>query len=319
MSRRAWLPALLMGWACGSDDPEGGRSPSNTPPTDGEAPSPYIAPEADAPEPTADLGEVAAAAQAALDGVRAFNGRPVQAAYDAAMVGQEGACPDYYANDYGTYWYDACTSSLGTTFSGYAFAYFEEDYYDPSYDITYSYWQVYGGGTVEDATSLLELSGSALWLEGVTSDGLAQLFQSSVSGTFSYDGDASAGTWLAGDGGDPDLFLYATTYPTFDAKYLYIDGGYSGFGEVGWAASFADLELSNAGTGTTCPEEPGGSMAIRAGDGGWYDLIFHGATSYTVADEAECDGCANVFFEGAAIGQACIDVTSALGWDGVPW
>jgi hypothetical protein len=320
MAWKTTLPAILLIWGCGSDDPPGGGSPTSpgTEP-EPEAPSPYIGPEGEPPVATADLSEIEAAAQAALDGVRALNGRPVQTAYEVAMLGQEGACPDYYANDYGTYWYDTCTSSLGSTFSGYAFAYFEDDYYDEANDLTYSFWQVYGGGTVVDAVGLLELSGSAFWLEGSTSDNAASLWQTSVAGTFSYDGPEAAGTWLAGDGNDPDLYMYATRYNMYDANYLYIDGGYSGFGEVGWAASFADLELMDALVGTSCPEEPGGTMAIRAGDGGWYDLLFQGATSYSAADDDGCDGCADVFFEGDKIGQACVDIAGVIGWDGAPW
>jgi hypothetical protein len=307
-----WVLAL----ACGDDEADAPADP--TQPAD-EAPAPYLAAEADPPAPTASLTEIAAAAQAALDGVRGYGARPLEAAYVDAMVGQEPACPDVFANDYGSYWYDSCTSSAGTTFSGYAFAYAADEVVDPTYGLTYTYWTLYGAGTVTDPGGTLALSGSAFWLDGWTEDGQVLYWQTGVSGTFSADGPAGADSWLAEGGSDPDLTLTATSYPAYQANYLSLDGGYAGFGEGGWAASFDDLELMDALLGTGCPAEPGGAMAIRSADGGWYDLLFQGATSLAPASGEGCDGCAEVYFAGEPIGLACVDLTAALGWEAAPW
>jgi hypothetical protein len=312
--RYATLIAWLGAAGCGGDDPAPEGAPG---PPEEELPSPYVAPEGEPPVASADLAEIEAAAQAALDGVRATSGRPVEAAYAEAMAGQEGACPSYYANDYGTYWFDSCTSGLGTTFSGYAFAYGETDLVDPFSGFAYTYWVVYGGATILDADTSLELSGTAYYLDGVSLDGLTSIWETTVQGTFAYDGVAAGDTWLAGDGGDPDLYLYAIA--AGPAHYLLLDGGYSGFGDVGLAASFESLEVFDAAIGTTCPEEPGGAMAVRSGDGGWYDLVFHGATSLAPADDAQCDGCADVFYQGEPMGLACIDVAPVLRWASAPW
>ena len=302
--------------ACGvGDAPDGPAGPTEA----DDGPAPYLAPEADPPAPTADLAEITAAAQAALDGVRGYSARPLHLAYTAAMTGEEPACPDRFANDYGSYWYDSCTSSAGTTFSGYAFDYTAEAVFDPTYGLTYTYWTLYGAGTVTDPLGALTLAGSAFWLDGWTEDGQVLYWQTGVFGTFSSDSPAGDGSWLADGGSDPALTLTATSYPAYQANYLSIDGGYSGFGDGGWAASFDGLELMDALLGTGCPAEPGGAMAVRAADGGWYDLLFQGATSLAPASGEGCDGCADVYFAGEPIGLACVDLTAALGWEAAPW
>jgi hypothetical protein len=47
--------------------------------------------------------------------------------------------------------------------------------------------------------------------------------------------------------------------------------------------------------------------------------LFQGATSLAPAAETGCDGCAEVYFAGEAIGLACVDLTAALGWAEAPW
>ncbi len=278
-------------------------------------PSPWIAESFTSPLPTGSLPDVAAAVKTAFERARTVHASPVHAAYDAAMVGASSVCPAEYSSDYGNFWYDQCTSDLGTEFNGYVFAYDAIDEFDPYSGLFLTYWTMYGAATVVAGDgNVLDVSGSSQWVVGTADDLI--IWSDFVAGAFNWDGVESVGTWM--DAGlDPDLYLYALLVPSVGAKYLYLDGG---IGDGAEAVSFTAMEVGNALVGATCDVEPAGAMAVRTADGSWYDVLFDGSFDpYAPTAVADCDGCGRAFFEGVAIGDVCVDITPLLDWTEAPW
>jgi hypothetical protein len=300
------VPMWLSFLACQADAPPA--------PAD-DAPSPWIVPEASEPTPTATLDDITAAVQAAIDRARTVHGTPVEASYNAAMIGASGTCPAEYSSDYGAFWYDQCTSDLGTEFNGYVFAYDAVDQFDPYSGLNLTYWTLYGAATVVDPQGLvLDLSGSAQWVIG-TADDLV-VWSDFVAGAFGWEGTEASGTWLD-QGLDPDLYSYALLVPSVGARYIFLDGG---IGEGTEAASFSALEFGDALIGASCTAEPAGAVAVRMSDGSWYDVLFDGSFDSTLpTDPADCDGCGRAFYEGERMGDVCIDPSPLLAWTEAPW
>jgi hypothetical protein len=311
------LPVALLLVACTEpSEPEGSDAP-------GDPPSPYIVPEGDPPEPTATLAEVGAALQEALDLAFTVHGGPVHESYDKAMEGASGSCPYVYTTADGSYWYDNCVSDAGTAFDGYVFSLDADEVYDPTYGFTYSFWYAFGGATVVDANGhTLEVGGGAVTqkvsdqVDGVN---LAEYY-SMLEGTFAWDGTEADGTWLESEI-DPDLELYAYAATDFGVSFVQLSGGFGGVLD-GWAVAFDTNGVGAELLGFPCEEELSGTIGVRAPDGTWTDVQFDGvvdAEALDTFDEALCDGCGEAFFQGEALGEVCVDVSTLLAAGVAPW
>lgn len=291
------------------------------PESDGRAepkdPSPYVVDEETSPVPSASIDEISQAFQAGIDAVMELGAPPVRDAYLAAMQGASANCPDAFSGPDGDYWFDDCTSPAGTSFSGYVFDYASYDVVDPYSGGTYDQWYLYGGATIQTAAGeRMDLGGGVSMYE--IDDGFAQTWQSSVQGTFTWDGPQAGGTWLD-EGYDPDLSTYFQVIPTYDARVAYVDGGIGGLGpDLQWAASFDEAVMFDIILGGDCDLEPAGQASVRAADGSWYDLKFHASDGYSPGT-GPCDGCGDLFFRGEPMGEACADFSAWLGWGGAPW
>lgn len=311
--------SLLAGCASTSQepDPEPGSpaGASEVPPSD------YVFEEGDLPEPTASLADITEALQVALDLTMTIHGAPVRDAYDAAMVGSTGACPYVYTTPDGSYWYDSCTASDGSEFDGYVFAYEEAGLFDPSSGLVLDYWYAFGGATVENARGdRLELAGSAVSVKGTgTVDGTAYtIYQTDVGGTFQWDGPEAQGTWLS-SGIDPDLISNVTSLPSLDQTAIFVSGGFGGFAD-GWAVAYDDNTIGDALLGLPCAAELSGTIGVRAPDGSWYDIQFQGSDGQDPDyDDARCDGCGDVFYQGEAMGEVCVDFGAMMAMGVAPW
>jgi hypothetical protein len=321
MRRNIMVGTASLGlWACTGPEDAGESSP---PTTQLEAPPPstYIFEAGDPPAPTATLADIQGALQEALDLTLTIHAQPVQAAYTQAMTGSTSACPYVYITPDGSYWYDTCTASDGTEFDGYVFAYEVQGLYDPYSGMTYDYWYAFGGATVQDPDGhTLELAGGAVTLTARGSYGGTEMivYQTDVGGTFRWDGVEADGTWLE-SGIEPDLVAYTTAFPSLEQSTTTVYGGFGGFGD-GWAVAFDENVIGGELLGLPCQQEVSGTLGIRAPDGSWYDIRFHGSDGTDEAyDTAQCDGCGEVFYQGEPVGEVCVDASTLLTMGVQPW
>jgi hypothetical protein len=283
-----------------------------------DLPSPYIVDEEEPPQPGFTGDELASAVQQALDEVIGINAEPIFWGYDAAMAGENDDCPSRYANEYGTYWFDQCTSDAGYSFSGYGFYYEMVDVADGDY--IWNGEQLFGAALVTTADGHeFGAAGGAQHMYGVNQVDGNLAWQTYIQGTFEYDGPEATGTWLEG-AMSPDFSSYAIRVPSVDGHFVSIDGGISGFdGDVS-AVAFDQLAVGDANVGWPCEGEPFGMVSVRASDGHWYDVLFDGPdpASWMVDDPDLCDGCGAGYFRGEYIGDVCIDTTPLTGWGDAP-
>lgn len=293
------------------------------------SPSPYIYEEAEPPSPSLAGDAVGAAVQAAVDVLPQLTAQPIVVGYEAATVGQDLSCPDYYSDGTNTYWYDYCWTEDGSYFTGYGFIY---NYVDYAAGDGY----LYNGDAifvVADVTNAAGYtftgSGSAYMLDMVHPGDSAgnvphTLYYSIIQGTFAYDGPEVAGSWMTTDLA-PDLTMLAynvpqETSPYYYGRYFTVSGGVNNLeGDVGTVV-FDEVLLFEDTMYSDCPIEPAGTVSVRDGAGEWYDVLFDGPTEAAVEIEDDlCDGCGAVYFRGTYVGEACADFTALLDWQERPW
>lgn len=308
-----WVPLILLA-ACAGSEPERKKSPAEQP----KLPSPYVADEDTVPAPTADLSEIEAALQAGIDAAPRVTPAAVRLAYDAAMTTSDPYCPYFFSGPDGDYWFDECTSEVGSAFAGYAFGLDQQGVYDPVSGGTVDTWYVAGAATVETSGSeLLVIGGTAY--EVRFTDGVSTSWQSVVQGTFTWDGVEADGTWLATDY-DPDLVRTFVLYELTNGHAASFDGGIGRLGPDGqWSIAFDNAVSVGTFLGSPCADEPSGTLSVRAEDGSWYDIRFHGPDGETFETSGACDGCGDVFYKGEPAGEACADFSTWLGWGAAPW
>jgi hypothetical protein len=275
------------------------------------SPSEYIFGEGELPEPTAALADVEGALQEGLDLALTLDASPVEAAYNSAMAGSTAQCPYVYTTAEGAYWFDSCTSPGGTEFDGYVYSVSGSGVYDPNTGLLLDYWTAFGGATVRDPQDhVFEIAGTAVRYRGTTEYAGTDVSVSAtqLSGTFAWDGPSAAGTWLE-DGLDTDFTTQVYSIPLLNAAQIALVGGFGGYGD-GWSIAFDENVVTSESVGGLCEDELSGTVAVRAPDGAWYDVMFQGwdgvATDY---DGAQCDGCGDVYYEGVAVGVACVDLS----------
>ena len=306
------LPLVLLVVSCAKDaDRDKDKQPAV------EDPSPYVVDETSSPVPTADLAEIGSALQAGIEGIVELGAPPIRDAYNTVMTESSLICPGTFSGPDGDYWFDDCTAASGATFTGYAFAYEAYDLVDPYYGLTYDTWYVFGAATLFTSTGqMLEIGGGATLNE--YSDGVYTQWDTSLQGSFAWDGVGATGTWLE-EGLDPDLFSTFIALPSLNQNGVYFDGGVGGLGpQAQWAVGWDTAALNDPLFGSSCQDEPMGEASVRAADGSWYDIRFHGSDEYGNTT-GPCDGCGDVFFQGEAMGEVCADFSSWLGWGDSPW
>lgn len=283
-------------------------------------PSAYVTQDDEEPAPAFDPDELAAAVQEAVDLARTLTADPIFAGYDVAMAGQEDTCPRWYGNEAGTYWFDQCTASDGTSFQGYGF---EVTYdADAQGDYLTSGRGFSGAARIETpAGTVFDAAGTGYLLESTFTgdDNIAHVvFQNAIDGTFAWDGVEAEDTWMS-RGHEPALGMMAYWLPDHAATFFYLDGGIGGLDAADGTVVFAEVLLMSEAI-STCPIEPSGTISIRDPDGSWYDLLFDGPTGFgeeTPADD--CDGCGAAWWRGAHVGTVCADFSELTAWEERPW
>lgn len=284
-------------------------------PADTTEPAPYVYEEEDPPEAELAAADLEESIEAAVGIALTLNATPIFPAYEVVMAGAEEGCPAYYESEGNLYWYDQCTTSGGTDFSGYSF-YQLYDQYDGGDGTLYDGEAVYGVAQVTTPEGYtFEAGGSAYAL--VSAAETYTYYASVIAGSFAWDGPGAEGTWLA-DGVSPDLTLVG--YTTEYGDMVQVDGGFTGTGGQLDTVVFDMITIYEAGLGSTCPTEPGGVVSVRDNVGNWYDVVFDGPTEY--GDESDpdlCDGCGAAYFRGEPLGDVCVDFTTLLDWEVSPW
>lgn len=257
-----------------------------------------------------DVAGIEAALAETVGVARSLNGAPAATAYAAAMESASADCPSWYTDGNGLpYWYDACTTDAGASFSGYGYGIRYDDT-DSGDGYRWTGAAIYTAATITtpDGASFTG-SGSATALVGLTADG-GIVYYSVVGGTFST--GSPTGTWL--DGATPNLSMWLSDSSGWHGVYLSGSVPLAGAGYD--IAVLDDVSIAAAETGWPCPGEVAGSIAVHGADGAWYEVLFDGGWEQ---DPATCDQCGSVWVDGVARGTACMDASSWAVWDSSPW
>jgi hypothetical protein len=295
---------LLLLFACGSGGSKTGVGGSAI------EPSPYIVEEGEAPEPLLRPEEVAVAIEMAMDAVLDVDANPVLDAYAAAMAGGEEGCPDWYSDGAGgVFWYDYCETTGGNAFEGYGSSSEAADYTDSS-GVIWDYRSMYAEAWIRTDGSVFAGTGYSAQWNGYEPSEKAYIWQSNLSGSFTWDGPGIDGTWMAA-GLRPELYYWISSYPSSGAAYIGIFGGLSQLeDETVDTVAMDDVQIFDWGGGAPCAVEPVGMISVRDAEGGWYDVAFD--VEESGGDPMDCDGCGSVWFRGEIIGEACVDATRWL-------
>jgi hypothetical protein len=146
----------------------------------------------------------------------------------------------------------------------------------------------------------------------VTTDG-ATFDYRELDGDFAWDGPEAAGTWLASDI-SPALFVQAWLDPSSGQGVTVIDGAISGL-EGGAAVVFETVTATIGAPSSDCTPEPFGALSVLDGGGNWFDLQFGGSNAADAfSGDETCDGCAQAWYRGVDMGQACPDFGPLWAW-----
>ncbi len=292
-------------------------------------PSPYLVDEADPVTANLSSEEVGSAVQELLSQIKELNAAPVFEAYEAAMLGAEPGCPDFYEDEGNVYWYDYCYASDGSYFTGYAFS---QDYNGQEVDgYSYTGQTVYSVAEVTNANGNVFTGGGSVQLLRADSiegekDVTHTIWMSVLEGGYAYDGPETAGTWMS-EGITPSLTLQFVEIPEeadigISGRIFTATGGVSGLQGIAGTVVLDNFQVWPAAFGNSCPEEPHGIVSVRDDEGLWYDVVFDGSPAWTeeAVAPALCDGCGGIYFRGEKIGSTCVDVLDLPGELGAePW
>ena len=291
----------------------------------GEDDTPYLG-EVDEDELASFYAEAVEAAVAEVIALaRTLHAAPALAAYYDVAQHMSGDCPAWYTSEDGLdYWYDSCTTEAGAAFEGYAYTVpYDEETYPTGYaDGDGNHWwglQFFGvASAVTPEGDSFTANGSASLLYGYTDDG-NNIFYSNVSQGFSTEGLAEEGSWLA-NGMDPEMGMYAVYSPSLDGRVFVVSGRTTVESDTIHAVILDNITIFDASIGSTCPEEPAGTVSILDNEGNWYDLVFDGPDfEGGGGDPASCDGCAEAWVGATKLGEACVDFSGLLDWDTHPF
>ena len=329
------LLSLTLG--CGSEQqlnqstaPEPDTLPDDAteppPETEDSAPSEYIYEAEEEPDALLSPGEIEESILEVLEVITWTSPLELTTLYESLRTGHgDDSCPYYYTDADGEsyygydYWYDSCTADDGTTFSGYAYSYYNEPYLSGSY--TYddqAYISSYGSIT-DRLGSALDLSGSFYHASyGFTNSDIRYGY-AYIIGDARWSSEDAAGTWLAAEY-SLDMIWSWGHYPSSPGYYLDLSGSISGLTGDANAALFENFYLSSDSIGSSCEIEPSGSLSIRDAAGEWYQVEFQGpAWNGAPVFGPDCDGCGQAFYRGESLGEICPDFSPIIEWEGRPW
>lgn len=285
-------------------------------------PTAYLADPPVIPPPTLDGARLSAALDRLVPQLLTTHAGPLLAAYDGMMAHAEGPCPDVEGGEDGAEWYDRCTTAGGASFDGYGF---RGEVWEDDGETSDHIHAMYGVASIAGGGRSLTLGGYASTLEGTTVPAEPEPgwtgeahFYTHLSGSFRSDDPALTGTFLD-SGGDLRWEWWIARYFADDARLVSLSGDRPLDDPDLSAVAVTDLFYLSESLGG-CGLEPGGQLSFRGLDGLWYDLVLHGPTDWGEAiDTARCDGCGDLWYEGAILGEACADWRPLWDWGESPW
>ncbi len=305
------LLSLISLLACGDAGPgDTGTAATGDGSTWDGSTGPYTGADDGGADTTVDTQAIGDALTELAVSLPAWHAGPVLDSYRSLMAGTDETCPAWYVSDGNDYWYDACTSSSGTSFDGYALI-VDYDGYEDADGTLYDGSQFYGYATITDADGArFQSRGSAGLLSATTTDGTLVAYSYMDSG-FSWSG-ADDG-WLATTV-EPALSIQGAWYPDQGAGAMAIDGVVRGLsGDV--SAVVFDQLLVYADSLGGCPAEAGTAMSILDAEGQWIDVLFDADPDVA----GTCDGCGDAWVGSTAVGRVCADLSPLLQWQQAPW
>jgi len=250
-----------------------------------------------------------------------FHADPVIDAYDLLLASGDDYCPQVYEKEGGAVWYSGCSSTSGTSYSGFGYQY---DYVDLEQGGTvYNGAQISGQMTLTDASGqVFRGDGTAMSLLGYATAGGGNVFYSGITGAFQWTA-APVTSWLH-EGDSAGITVFAMDYPTYGVRFVQLVGSVQVEEESGiFAVAFSPdgTLFQSEGLGAACATEPGGTISVRDPEAIWYDVAFDGPTSdgESLGDASRCDGCGDVIVEGEVIGSVCPDFSTWMSWESSPW
>ncbi len=287
-----------------------------------DEPSDYVYEDAGSDDEVLSLGAIEEALTRTFDAMLLFDPETLTTTYYELMEeGEDADCPYFY--DYYTgydYWYDSCTSDVGSVYSGYGYSYRYEPYTSGYYfydDQAY----LAGYGSITDRTGeTVELAGS--WYHytyRLTYDDTWYGYASWAGDARYSGGDRAEGTWIEDS---YSLDLVATyVWDMALGHSLTLEGAVTGFDLSTDSAVFENFAISSEGLGSACEAEAGGSVSLRdPATGDWYEVLFDGAPySGGAVFPPDCDGCGTAWLGADELGEVCPDFSALFSWEHRPW
>lgn len=274
------------------------------------ASAPFTAGSSETAEATYTPEELELEVQAVLDDLLAWNARALFERYDSWMAGSDDSCPTWAIREQDSTWTAACTAESGSSYLGTSTER-EDSYTEDGYDVTIR--------EVETSAEFSDGAGASLVLDGTLTEEVRvydghTIYQSRVDGRF-YDSDGAA--WLA----DAPLANFGLHLRSGKSAQLVQASGSLGARSGDLSAVWIDDLIM--GDHVACPVEGSGSIALKDTSGHWYAMTFDGddqTGDVLAADDPGCDGCAQVSYAGAVIGEVCVDLTGLVtSWEASPW
>ena len=243
----------------------------------------------------------------------------------ADAIAGDADCPYYYESYWTTYgyfyWYDSCEAKDDTEFSGYGYSY----NYDPYWYATYYYYTdvsyLYGNMSVTTPEGyVFEGSGYSYHQEYTYNETYHSVY-AYVYGNWAYDGPEADDTWLQ-QGLSVNTYVSGAAYSGVSepTSQLSLTGSVAGLpGDINTVV-MTDTFIYTAAYGSPCDKEPSGQISVRDAQGEWYDVQFQGPPYIgATVFPSDCDGCGQVYFRGAYLGDVCPDFTPMTNWEVRPW
>ena len=323
------LFALSLAAGCSDEHPDRKAAESASI----EEPAPPSAPTAWEYDGATELAELDQAAledtlNTAIRDVMSVSGAAPLLGYVTMMEGADETCPTWYSYEGSSYWVGSCTSDHGVTFDGYVFA---TDHVDEALlgaESSMSGIVLNGQAYITGADGTrLDLAGQTYNVAGTVDSGAVRAWQTAVVGTFVWDDEVAADTWL-GSELQPTLEATAYKHPldetgTLTAEVVSLTGGLNGL-DAEWDTAYLDgLYMIDEIPGFwSCGVEPIGTMSARSPSGDWFQVVFDVMEqedgSYD-APPGTCDGCGTVYLADQEVGEACIDISPLIDWEDEPW
>ncbi len=181
-----------------------------------------------------------------------------------------------------------CTAPTGYRFSGAGLG--ARGWSDSDSDGVDDTWteELKADGQIRDPEGAAFFFGGAMSLTLSGTREAGGPFIGEVLGTYRY--EHAENTWLRA----------GTSTATYVSGSIAGDGSFRFQGDGGFAVGQAALVMVDLQLGGVCGDNPTGGLGIRDPDGRWVDLTY---------DDATCDGCGKVVFDGRIeLGSACTEV-----------